>query len=87
MVKQVYYSSEWFTTILLLAPGVQWSYLTFYSIISLFLLPLPRVSPSILEKEKGLEFYFSATHARKRVAAEEGPFGSFHKSRLAHSFS
>lgn len=87
--KQVHYSNEWFTTILLSAPGVQRS---FYSVSlpppsPFSLLSLPRVSPSILEKEKGLKFYFSATHARKRAAAKEGPFGSFHKSRLAHSFS
>lgn len=51
-VKQVHYSGEWFTRILLSAPGVQRSYLRFHPVA-------PALPPLALFTEKGLGFYFS----------------------------
>lgn len=59
IAKQVHYSSEWFTTILLSAPGVQRPYLTFYPAASSSL-----AYPSTSEKELG--FYFSTTCVKGR---------------------
>lgn len=65
MVKQVHYSSECFTTILLSAPGVQRPYLTFYPAAFISL-----AYPSTSEKELG--FYFSTIHVRKRTTGRRG---------------
>lgn len=82
--KQVYYSSEWFTTVLLSAPGIQRSYLTFYPVAAISLSLIAAVRLDSPERVRIL--FFNYIHA-KGLRGGGGRFGSFHKSRLAHSFS